>query len=266
MAVRDANWIMLFSDNVQEIYDEVIQAFRIAEDSRVRLPVMVNYDGYVLSHSYTPVSVLNDEDVKGFLPKFEPQYKLDPDNPITIGGVGVPEYYFETKYQTVKALEDSMPIIREVKKKFEELSGRSSPVVRSYQNGQADYLLIGLGSINGTVRTVVAEEGKDKGWGSISLKVFRPFPEEDLLPLLEGVKAIGVIDRAFSPGCYLGPLATDITSLLYRAGMDLPVINFIAGVGGRDVSTEDVKGMFEDLEEVSRGLPEVKVKYVGLRR
>jgi pyruvate ferredoxin oxidoreductase alpha subunit len=265
MAVRDANWIMLFSDSVQETYDDVIQAFRIAEDVRVRLPVMVNYDGFILSHSYTPVSVLNDEDVKKFLPRVEPPFKLDPDNPVTIGGVGIPEYYFETKYQTVKALEDSMPIIREVKKMFEELSGRSAPIVRDYQITHADYVLIGLGSINGTVRTVIKEEGKEKGWGSISIRVFRPFPEEELVPLLEDVKAIGVIDKAFSPGAYLGPLATDITSLLYRAGMDLPVINFITGIGGRDVSMDHVKLMFEELEEASRRLPEVKVKCIGLR-
>ncbi len=267
MPQRDTGWIQFFVESAQEAYDKVIQAYRIAEDKRVRLPIMVNMDGIVLSHTYEPVYPLSDSEVASFSPWNLSLKRLDPDNPLTIGGFCYPDYYFETRYQSSKALEDSLPIISKVDKEFGKLSGRSYGLVSPLKCDDADAILVSIGSISTTIRATVKKlREKGKKVGMVSLKLFRPFPLNELIKSIKNAKAIGIIDRALSPGAVAGPLFTDVTSALYLSKMSIPAVNFFVGLGGRDVKVEDIESMFANLKKILKsGKIEKHSYYVGLR-
>ncbi|MEM3383050.1 MAG: hypothetical protein QXL52_04605 [Nitrososphaerales archaeon] len=267
MPQRDTGWIQLFVESAQEAYDKVIQAYRIAEDDKVRLPIMINIDGIVLSHTYEPVYPISDSDVASFSPWNLYSPRLDPDNPITIGAFCYPDYYFETRYQSLKALNDSLPIISNVDKEFGELSGRSYGIVSPFKCDDADIILISMGSISMTVRAAVKKlREKGEKVGMLSLKLFRPFPSKELIRYIKNAKAIGIIDRAFSPGAVAGPVFTEVTSALYLSKMDIPSVDFFLGLGGRDVKMEDIKDIFNILKRIVKtGLIERHSYYIGLR-
>ncbi|MCP8318994.1 MAG: hypothetical protein L6N95_04105 [Candidatus Methylarchaceae archaeon HK01B] len=267
MPQRDVGWIQLFAESAQEAYDKLIQAYRISEDPQVRLPVMVNTDGIILSHTYEPVYTLEDSEVASFAPWKLYPLRLDPENPLTMGAFGYPEYYFETRYQSAKALEDSINTISEVDEKFGEISGRKYGTVSPFRCEDADVILISMGSISETIRATVRKlREKGEKVGMISLKLFRPFPFKEMISLVQDVKAVGVVDRAFSPGAAVGPVFNDITSALYLSKMSVPCVNFFAGLGGRDVRMAEVEDMFEKLKEVANtGVVKEHRYYVGLR-
>ncbi|MEM2955197.1 MAG: hypothetical protein QXM25_00580 [Nitrososphaerales archaeon] len=215
MPQRDTGWIQFFVESAQEAYDKVIQAYRIAEDHQVRLPIMINMDGIVLSHTYEPVYPLSDSEVASFSPWNLSLKRLDPDDFLTIGGFCYPDYYFETRYQSSKALEDSLPIISKVDKEFGKLSGRSYGLVSPFKCNDADTILVSMGSISTTIRATVKKlREKGEKVGMVSLRLFRPFPLNELIKSIKNAKAIGIIDRALSPGAVAGPLFTDVTSAL----------------------------------------------------
>ncbi|MCP8305034.1 MAG: ferredoxin oxidoreductase [archaeon] len=267
MPQRDVGWIQLFAESAQEAYDKLIQAYRISEDPRVRLPVMVNADGIILSHTYEPVFPLEDSEVASFAPWKLYPLRLDPENPLTMGAFGYPEYYFETRYQSAKALEDSIGIISEVDEKFGEISGRKYGAVSPFRCEDADVILISMGSISETIRATVRKlREKGEKVGMMSLKLFRPFPFKEMMGLVKDAKAVGVVDRALSPGAIVGPVFNDITSALYLSKMSVPCVNFFTGLGGRDVRMADVRDMFEKLKEVAKtGVAKEHRFYVGLR-
>ncbi|MCP8322865.1 MAG: hypothetical protein L6N96_01615 [Candidatus Methylarchaceae archaeon HK02M2] len=267
MPQRDVGWIQLFAESAQEAYDKLIQAYRISEDPRVRLPVMVSADGIILSHTYEPIRLLKDSEVTSFSPWNLYPTRLDPDKPLTIGAFGYPEYYLETRYQSSKALEDTIKIISEVDKKYGEISGRKYGVVFPFKCEDADVILISMGSISETIRATVKKlRKKGEKIGMISLKLFRPFPFIEIVELIKDVKAIGVVDRALSPGAIAGPVYNEITTALYLSKINIPSMNFFAGLGGRDVTMEDVKDMFVKLKEVAKtGTVKDNKFYVGLR-
>ncbi|MEM3437334.1 MAG: transketolase C-terminal domain-containing protein [Nitrososphaerales archaeon] len=267
MPQRDTGWIQLFVESAQEAYDKIIQAYRIAEDNRVRLPVMINIDGIVLSHTYEPVYPISDSDVASFSPWNLHSPRLDPDNPITIGAFCYPDYYFETRYQSLKALNDSLPIISKVDKEFGELSGRSYGILSPFKCDDADIILISMGSISTTVRATVKKlREKGEKVGMVSLKLFRPFPFKELIKSIKNAKAIGIIDRALSPGAIAGPVFTEVTSTLYLSKIDIPSIDFFVGLGGRDVKMEDIESIFNVLKKVVKtGLIKKHLYYIGLR-
>jgi pyruvate ferredoxin oxidoreductase alpha subunit len=264
---RDTGWIQIFAESSQEAYDTMIQAYRIAEDLRVRLPVMVNFDGYILTHTYEPVDTLPDEYVREFTPRIKPPFRLHPDEPVSIGTLAPPDYYYEVKYQEINAIENSLPIIEEVTKKDGELSGRYDNVAEPSFVKDADVILITMGALSGTARYVVKELRKHGiKAGLIKLRVFRPFPAKILIDLIRDAKVVGVVDRAVSPGAVGGPVFMEIAAAMKLFGVNVPLMNFIAGLGGRDVTSRDIKYMFDELQSVAlTGKLKRFVYYVGLR-
>ncbi len=267
--VRDTGWIILFAENPQEAYDSTIMAFRIAEDPELLLPVIVDIDGFIVSHALEPVRVLEDEEVRKFLPRRKRPYVLDPDNPVTFGPLALPDYYMEIRRQLYEATNVIAPRkIREVAEEYEKLSGRRYRPVETYFTDDADIVIVSLGSVTGTVRHVVKEMRKEGAKvGCIKIWQYRPFPEEEIAKALEDKKLVIVMDRAAPYGGVAAPLFQDIAATFINRDRVPPMIDIIYGLGGRDVPPSQVRDIIKmGLDIVARGeKPEKKVIWVGVR-
>jgi len=267
MGSRDCGWIQIYAENVQEAYDWIIQAFKLAEDSRVLLPVSVNLDGFILSHCMQDFLPLEDAAVTGFLPPRKALYTVDPEKPITIGALAMPDTYFEFKVQQEEALRNSICVLEEVNEAFEGISGRRYSLVDTYGMDDANVALICLGSTAGTAK-VVAKNLRKKGLkvGVVKPCVYRPFPAEGLVKTLENVETLAVMDKALSFGAPSGPLGEDVSTVLQRAALDKKLINFIYGLGGRDVTPTDLETVFnETLKIAETGAVKDQVKFLGVK-
>ena len=245
MADRDSGWIMLFCENGQEAVDSTIMAFKIAEDRRVLLPVMINLDGFSLSHVIEPILLPPQEDVDAFLPSYNPVYTLHPDKPVTMGAYGMPEIYTEAKFAQETALRNSKVVIDEVLEDFGKKFGRSYKAVEKYNNDKTEFAFIGLGSICENIKTSIdylKDEGKEAGL--VQLRLFRPFPKDDFLKAIEGKKRLAIIERAMPGGATYGPLFNEIAALAHTHGLDIALENYICGLGGRDVQPEEFMDVF----------------------
>jgi len=264
MAERDSGWIQLWASSAQEAFDMTIEAFKIAEE--VLLPVMVNFDGYIVSHTYEPLILPDEEEIRRYIPSKPLTNRLSPKLAYSVGVVGPPEYYYEMKYQSVDAMDRSRQRIRKIEADFNQNFRKDYKDINTYHMEDAEYALLIMGSMTGTAR-VVAESLRRKGEkaGVISIRWFRPFPFERLAEILKGVRAVGVIDRAVTPGGPSNPLFEDVASGLY--GMkERPVLqSFVAGLGGRDVSTDEFEMMFNKTKEAARVGRAGPCIYVGLR-
>lgn len=264
MPERDAGWIQMSCEDNQEVLDMIIMAYKIGERKDVLLPVMPCLDAFILSHTVEPVDAPSSDEVAEFIGKYEPVAILDPDNPMAIGTFSPPEYIQELRYQTHVAMENAKKAIREVTKDFARKFGRDyHGLIEEYRCDDADVVLATVGTVTGTAREVVdelREEGKKVGL--IKLRFYRPFPSEEIRKVAENVSAIGVYDRAISYGVG-GPLFIETRNALY--GMDLPVLNFLAGLGGRDVVKEDIKKMYEILFKAKERKPEKEIYWIGTR-
>jgi len=262
MGARDSGWIQLYSENCQEAYDNTIQAVRIAETPDVLLPVMVTLDGFILSHTTEVLEILPDEVVQDFIGEYTPDYYLlNPDHPITVGPLDLPDYYFEHKRQQVEAMEAAPAAITDVAADFEQLTGRSYGFIERYRLDDAKVAVVVLGSTAGTAKAVVdmlREEGKPVGM--IKMRVFRPFPVEEIVNALSGLDAVAIFDRSASFGAMGGPVYLEVLAAL--RGKELPVINCIYGLGGRDIGPGLIRPVFEDL---LAGKTDPRVRYVGVR-
>ncbi|MEM2309366.1 MAG: pyruvate ferredoxin oxidoreductase [Candidatus Bathyarchaeia archaeon] len=267
MGSRDCGWIQIYVENAQEAYDWVIQAFKIAEDPRVLLPVSVNIDGFILSHSMEGVNVLDDDEVSRFLPPRRPLITIDPAKPITVGALCLPDYYFEIKFQQIQALREAYNVIREVNKEYESLSGRKYGFIESYAMEDAEAAIVCLGSTAGTAKAVARELRKEgKRVGVVKPWVYRPFPEDDLIRALGDVKVLAVLDRACSFGAPFNALCSDVVATLYRNGKDIKIFNCLYGLGGRDITPSDLRVIFnEALEIAETGKVKEHMKFVGVR-
>ena len=240
MNARDTGWIHLFATNVQEAYDLTITSFRLSEDDRVLLPVSVNLDAFILSHSVEPLAPLKDEVVAKFLPPRKYKYAIDPDNPTTYGAMALPDTFMEFRKQFSDAIYESPKVFEEVVEEYAKVSGRRYWYFNSYMLDDAEAVIIVLGSTYGTLKYAASklrEEGVKVG--VLGLTMFRPFPEKVFIDALRKVKAVVVMDRAYSFGGLGGPLYTDILSAFYRHGIRIPVRNVIYGLGGRDFRIDD---------------------------
>lgn len=245
MAARDSGWIMLFCENGQESVDTTIMAFKIAEDRRVLLPVMVNLDGFSLSHVIEPIELPKQEEVDAFLPPFSPLFTLHPDKPVTMGAYAMPELYTEAKYAQETAIRNSKKVIDEVLDEFGKKFGRPYKAVETYNNDTGDFAFIALGSICENIKTSIDDmktEGKDAGL--VQLRLFRPFPEEDFLKAIKDKKRIAVVERAMPGGASFGPMFNEIAALVHTHGLDIKLENYICGLGGRDVQPEEFRNVF----------------------
>ncbi|MGE5619412.1 MAG: transketolase C-terminal domain-containing protein [Sphingomonadaceae bacterium] len=268
MASRDAGWIQLFCADAQEVYDTTIMAVRIAEHPEVSLPVMVCFDGFSVSHDMERVEMLDKAEVQSFVGEYKPQINmLDPENPITIGSLVLPPFFFEHKVSMIKALEGSIKVIESVFNEFAALSGRPQPIVESYGMEDAEVAVVALSGIGGTAQWT-AMQLREQGIkaGVVRPRVYRPFPAQPIVDLLKKVKAVAVVERATAPGAPASPIFEDLAAAMY----DLPVrprmVNYVTGLGGRDTSSAQFTAVFNRLQGLAKGesLGPV-VSYLGAR-
>ncbi|HEC82349.1 MAG TPA: pyruvate ferredoxin oxidoreductase, partial [Thermoplasmatales archaeon] len=264
MPQRDAGWIQMSCEDNQEVLDMIIMAYKIGERKDVLLPVMPCLDAFILSHTVEPIDAPSSDEVAEFLQKYDPVAILDPDNPMAIGTFSPPEYIQELRYQTHVAMENAKRAIKEVTKDFARKFGRDYyGLIEEYRCDDADVVLATVGTVTGTAREVVDElREKGKKVGLIKLRFYRPFPAEEIKKIAENVSAIGVYDRAISYGVG-GPLFIETRNALY--GLDLPVLNFLAGLGGRDVVKGDIEKMYEILLKAKEEKPEKEIYWIGTR-
>ena len=280
MAQRDSGWIQLYVENAQEVYDSIIQAFRIAEDLNVLLPVIVGLDGFTLSHTLENVKVLSDDIVNGFvgmrqLPNVVTHegksvpFKLDPENPMTMGPIALPNYYFEFKRQQDEAMKNALAVIQQVNSEYAKLSGRSygNGLLDAYCLEDAEIAVVCLGSTAGTLKTVVDELRKEGiKAGLLRIRTFRPLPVEEIRSSLENVKAVAVMDKSLSFGGNGGAVFHEVRHVLYDAKVQPYVVNYIYGLGGRDTSPKELRRIYEDLQRILQTRRvESSIQYVGLR-
>ena len=266
MGARDSSWIQLHAENVQETYDNIIQAIRIAEHENVRLPVMTNMDGFTLSHATERLTVLENEQVQEFIGDFKAIYPLlDVDNPVTYGPLDLYDYYFEHKRQQVEAMELAHDVVVKIGEEYGKLSGRPYTKIVPFMMEDAEIALIVLGSTAGTARVAVrAMREKGVRVGMIKIRMFRPFPVEELTKLLKGVKAIAVMDRSDSYGAFGGPVFSEIRSVMQKENAD--IINYIYGLGGRDIRQDQIEQAITETAQVAKtGRVKTYVNYLGVR-
>lgn len=269
MGARDTGWIQIYAENNQEAYDNFIQAYPIAEHTNVHLPVMVCQDGFITSHAVENIELLEDADVKSFVGEYRPQqYLLNPGKPIAVGPYSASGYVMEAKKNQETALENAKDVILQVAKQFQELSGRGYGLFEEYRTDDADYIMLLIGSAAGTAKQAVDNlREKGKKAGVIKLRVFRPFPAEELAQALRSCKYAAIMDRCESYNGNGEPLGSEVDAALFRNQVAIRTANYIYGLGGRDFTMEDVYGIFEELEEADKSGTQVRqYQYIGLRK
>lgn len=277
MGARDSGWIQIWCENSQEVYDACIEAWMIGEHPDVQLPVMINLDGFTLSHTMENVLTLPDDAVKSFVGerKFikvkghmgESELRLEPETPITIGPFDLQDFYFEHKLQQVEAMKRALKVIPEIDAEYAALSGRHYASIQPYMVDDAEVVVVGLGSTMGTVSYVV-DKLRERGVkaGLVKVRVFRPFPKEELVETLKSIPVIGVLDRAISFGAPNGPLCEEVKTALFEEKNRPLIANYIHGLGGRDTSPMMIEEIFHSLERIkSRGRVEPMIEYIGVR-
>ena len=268
MGIRDSGWIMLFSENNQEAYDNLIMAHRIAEHKDVMLPLAVCQDGFITSHSIENIELIEDDKVKEFVGTYKPEhYLLNSKEPIAVGPMDLQAYLFEHKYQQSQAMKNAKKVILEVAKDFEKMTGRKYELFESYKLEDAEIAIVCMNSTSGTTKVVV-DELREKGIkaGLLKLRVFRPFPAEEIAKALENVKAVAVLDKADSLNACGGALFTDVTSGMYVNKCNVPTVSYIYGIGGRDTTTKDILSVYEDLQEIVENKKiDNPYRYLGVR-
>lgn len=267
LSQRDSGWVQLWVENVQEALDTVIQAYKIAEDERVMLPVMVCLDGFLVSHSYEPVEVPSQQLVDSFLPEKTPApYWIDVANPRSYGTIASPETYMEFRYELQEAMEGAKRVVKEVDEDWGRLTGRSyGGSVDPYLCDDAEVVAVLIGSWAGDAKEA-ADVMRSRGVkaGVLRLRSIRPFPAEDLAETLKDVDAVAVVDRSLSPGLP-SILLSEVKAALYEHGARPYVKGFIAGLGGRDVTPQDFVNIFESTLKGFKKGEAGKVEWVGLR-
>lgn len=265
MMVKESGWIQIFSENAQEAYDNMIQAVRIAET--VKLPVIVTTDGFIISHGMERIEIINDAEVKKFVGVYKPEnYLLNFDKIITSGAIDLQDYYFEHKRQEVEAMKNSKAVILDVGKDFSSKFGRSYGLFEEYRLDDADCAVVAMGSTAGTAKVVV-DELRNKGLkaGLLKPRVFRPFPKEEIANALSGLKAIAVMDRSDSFNANEGPVCLEVKAAMFDGGLNKIILNYVYGLGGREIRLEEIEGVYNDLFEAAKGKKKDKITYLGVR-
>ncbi len=268
MGARDAGWIQVYAENNQEAYDNMVQAFRISEHADVRLPIMICQDGFITSHAVENIELLEDEVVKEFVGEYTPEnYLLNPERPMAVGPYSITDYYMEAKRNQAEGMKNAKDVVLQVAKEFEQISGRSYGLFEEYQMEDAQYAVVMIGSAAGTTKDAVdALRAKGEKVGLIKIRLFRPFPAEEIAAALKNVKAVAIMDRAEGYSNQGGPLGADVMAALYRARANALAVNYVYGLGGRDVRVEDMEGIFETLKQIDKdGNAGETYRYLGVR-
>lgn len=252
MACRDTSWIQVFCQNNQESFDMTLWAFRVAEDPDVMFPVMVNLDGFILSHVTEPLVLPDQDEVNRFIPEYHYRLALDPSKPTSHGCFGLPDIYTEVKYAQEIALRRSKSVIDKGWKEFGNIFGRDYKAVETYKAEGASTLLVTMGSLGETAKMVIDERlANGEAVGHLNLRLWRPFPFEDFIAAVKDVKTLAVLDRCFSFGGPGGPVASELCSALYDMASRPKVVDFVGGIGGREVDAEAFRHMIDRANEIT---------------
>ena len=268
MGARDSGWIQIYSENCQEAYDNFIQAFRIGEHPDVLTPVLVGLDGFIISHSSEVVQAEDDAAVKAFIGEFKPPYPLlDTSRKFTVGPIDFTDYYFEHKRSQIEGIENSPRIIQEVGEEFGRTFGRSYGFFEKYRMDDAEVCIVVMSSAAGTGKDAVDElRAEGKKIGLLKPRVFRPFPHRQIAEALKNMKAVAVLDRSSAPGAFGAPLFTEIRSALYDYDRRPKMVNYVYGLGGRDIKIEHFKEVAETLGRIAAtGKVDEMLGYLNLR-
>lgn len=268
MGIRDAGWIMLFSENNQEAYDNNLMAHKIAENKDVQLPIMICQDGFITSHSIENIELENDEDVKKFVGEYHPEhYLLNKKEPMAIGPLDLQAYLFEHKAQQGNAMKAAKQVILDVSKEFEKWTGRHYDLFEEYKLDDAEIAIVCMNSTAGTTKAVV-DKLREQGVkaGLLKIRVYRPFPGEEVAKALSHLKAVAVLDKSDSLNAIGGALFEDVVSSMYVAKQNVPIVNYVYGIGGRDTTEKEINSVYADLAEIAKdGIVENPYRYLGLR-
>ncbi len=268
MGARDSGWIQIYSENNQEAYDNFVQAYRISEHKDVMLPVMICQDGFITSHAIENIELLDDDTVSKFVGEYEPDsYLLNAKEPLAVGPYATSPYYFEAKANQAMAMSHVKDVVLEVAAEFEKISGRKYSLFEEYRMEDADFAMVIISSAAGTAKVAI-DELRERGIkaGLIKIRLFRPFPGEELARALSFVKAVAIMDRAESFSNMGGPLGAELRAALYQAGINIPSMNYIYGLGGRDLLVEHVEGIFSEIEQLAANDERPSgYKFVGVR-
>jgi len=268
MGARDTGWIQIYAETNQEAYDNFIQAYPIAEDPRVHLPVMICQDGFITSHAVQNITLAEDEEVKAFVGEYNPEeFLLNPGKPVAVGPYSVSNYAMEARYNQKLAMENSGKVILEVAERFKEKFGRGFGFFEEYRCEDADYIILIMGSAAGTAKQAV-DDLRDQGKkvGVLKLRVFRPFPAKEIAVALSHCKAVAIMDRCESYSGQGGPLSSEVGAALFANKVGVDVINYVYGLAGRDFMVETAYEIFDELDDmVTNGREYKQYRYVGLR-
>ncbi|MDO5410247.1 MAG: transketolase C-terminal domain-containing protein [Lachnospiraceae bacterium] len=267
MGARDAGWIQIYAENNQEAYDNMVQAFRIAEHKDVRLPIMICQDGFITSHAVENITLLEDEEVKNFVGEYHPEhYMLNPEETMAVGPYSVTNYYMEAKRAQAEGLHNAKRVVKEVADEFAKLSGRQYGWFEEYCMEDAEYAMVLIGSAAGTAKDAVDKlRAEGKKVGLIKIRMFRPFPAAEIAEALKNVKAVALMDRTESYNDHGGPIGAEVMAALYRAKATCEAVNYVYGLGGRDVRVEHIEGVFAELEKAAAEGTDSTYRYMGLR-
>jgi pyruvate ferredoxin oxidoreductase alpha subunit len=265
IGARDVGWIQLYSENVQEAVDTTPQAYKIAEDPDIRTPVMVCMDGFILTHVYETVELLDKEKVSSFLPAYHPKDVLDPANPKTIGAFADPTTYTEFRYLQFEAQKKALAKIEAVAKEFEETFGRSfGGLIDTYRVDDAEVVIVTLGSVIGTIKDAIdAMRSEGIRVGLVKVRSYRPFPVKALKDALKDAAVIAVLEKDVSIGNEAG-LLTDLKAAFYNSNIRTPIIGFTAGLGGRDITVKDIQKIVQKAMAARKGI-ESEFEFLSLR-
>jgi len=264
---RDTGWIQYYSESTQEELDNVLQAYKVAEDPDILLPAFVTEDAFYLSHTYEPVDIPDQKLVDGFLPPYRPKLKLDVDDPHGFGSLSMPhQWYMELRYLIAQAMDNAREKILKAEKEWEKLTGRSyGGLLDEYRTEDAEVVLVNAGTAASTIREVIdklRKEGKKVGLARI--RCFRPFPTEEFRALGKKVNTIGVMDRCYTFGDG-GPFFTEVKSALYQLKDRPTVKNFVVGVGGRDITMKTVEKLYDNLFKIRKSGLDSEKEWVDLK-
>ena len=267
IAQRDTGWIQLYVEDVQEASDTLPQLYKIAEDNEIMLPGMVCMDGFILSHVYEPVVLLEQELTDNFLPPFQPENILDPEDPKTFGAFAAPDTYEEFRYLQEQAMQKALPKIEAVAKEFEEVFGRfHGGLIEGYMLDDAEVVVVSMGSVLGTVKDVVDEyRAKGEKIGVLKVRSFRPFPKKQVCEALKNAHAVVVLDKNISIGTNEGALFIETKSCLYNSKVRVPVIGYTLGHGGRDIRMESIEKVIEETKKIAKSGITVESQFLDLR-
>lgn len=268
MGARDSGWIQIYAENNQEVYDNLCMAYRIAEHKDVKLPVMVCQDGFITSHAVENIILNEDEEVKDFVGEYQPEnYLLNPEMPMHVGPYSVTNYYFEAKRAQAEALKNAKAVTKEVSDEYAKITGRQYGLFEEYRMDDAELAVVMIGSAAGTTKDAVDQlRAEGNKVGLVKIRLFRPFPADEIAEVLKNCKAVAVMDRTESYNDTCGPLGADVTTALYRAKSNALVANYVYGLGGRDVRVKHMVEIYNELEKIAKeGKLDNPYRYMGIR-